>query len=896
MSTKKERQQTLVEWNATQAEYPENTHIHRLFEAQVQLTPEAIAVICEEHQLTYYELNVRANRLAHHLHALGVEPEALVGLCVERSMDMIVGLLGILKAGCVYVPIDPGFPPERLAFMLKDTRAPLLVTQEHLVEKLPERHPQLVCLDTDWPTIKLQSEANPSCEIKPGQLAYVIYTSGSTGQPKGVLVEHHALAKHCWAMVQVYQLEAKDCVLQFSTFTFDASLEQILPTLAVGAKLVVRGPEIWTPADLLDAVEDPGLTVINLPPAYWHHVLQEWVQVPDRLAGQRLRLVIVGGDRLLPEVLKLWQRSSLRGVRLLNAYGPTETTITATIFDIGAAREQLLENIPIGRPLPHRKIYILDEAGIPVPPGVAGELYIGGDLLARGYLNRPGLTSERFIADPFSEQLHARLYKTGDLARCLPDGNIEFLGRADQQVKIRGFRIELGEIEAVLSQHPAVNEAAVIAHEDATSDKHLVAYVALQKGQPATVEDLKSYISQRLPAYMVPSTFMLLEALPLMSNGKVDRRALPAPEPNRFTSKHSYVAPALPLHYQLVQIWEDLLDIHPIGIKDDFFDLGGHSLLAIRLFDRIVQVWGKKLPYSTLFAGATIEQLATALTEDVQIDSQAPLLAVQSAGKRPPFYYLHGQWEEEKAFHCYPLARALGPEQPFYIFKTHPLNGQQGLPALEEIAAAHIEAIRTVQPEGPYLLGGWCNGGLIAYEMARQFQREGQAVDLLVLLDPAFLVYPITYRMYRAALERVGSLLRIGQKKQLAWSFRLKHLFRSLSYTLRRREDPDPLTQSELLQNYPRLFDWIASGYRPRSLYDGKVTFFWTHGDEKERIERRSRKSWRDLEINYKSEVHLIPGDHITSRTTYLHVLAEHLDSCIRQAQASTSKEDGKRA
>ena len=497
------------------------------------------------------------------------------------------------------------------------------------------------------------------------------------------------------------------------------------------------------------------------------------------------------------------------------------------------------------------------------------------------------MTAERFIPHPFSDKPGARLYKTGDLARYWPDGTIEHLGRLDFQVKLRGFRIELGEIEAVLSQHPTVHQALVVAREDVPGDKHLVAYVVFQKDRSAMVDDLKSHAMKKLPAYMVPSAFVLLEKLPTTPNGKVDRRALPAPEPTRRTVRDAYVAPTLLLHHQLVQIWEDLLGVRPIGIKDDFFDLGGHSLLAVRLFERIAQVCGKRLPLSTLFAGATIEHLVNVLIGETKTDSQTSvqLLSVQVGGSRRPFFYLHGQWEEGMSLHCYPLARALGSDQPFYALDPYPLDGRQGfLPSLEDIAAEHIRVIRAVQPEGPYLLGGRCNGGLIAYEMARQLRAAEQAIDLLVLLDPDLLVYPFNYRLYRATIDRLSKLLLVRQEKKLDWYLHLRHVLRYLHYKLFRREDPEHLTLRDLHQNYPRVYEWIASGYRPPNLYDGKVTFFWTQTYYELKA---LRKGWRKVEANGSIEVHVIPGDHITSRTDFLSVLAEHLDNCIRKAQAS---------
>lgn len=884
--TEEERYQLLVEWNATQAGPPADQWVQQLFEAQVKRTPEAIALVCGDQQLTYRDLNARANQLAHYLRELGVGPEVLVGLCVGRSLELIIGLLATLKAGGAYVPLDPAFPPERLSFMLEDTQAPVLITQERLVEKLPAPHPRLVCLDADWQTITRYSAENPPAEATGEQLAYVIYTSGSTGRPKGVLSEHHALAAHCLAVIQTFELQAEDHILQFTPFTFDPSLEQILSALLVGARLVMRGEEIWSPADLLRAVKNFELTVINFPPAYWHQILQEWTRAPEQLLGHHIRLVIIGGDQPPLEIRDLWQQMPLRATRFLNVYGPTEATITATYFDVTAAQGRSLEKIPIGRPLPGRKLYVLDDAGNPVPVGVAGELYIGGDLLARGYLNRPDLTRERFIPDPFSQQPQARLYKTGDLVRYLPDGSIEFLARVDQQVKIQGIRVELGEIEEALSQHPAVRQVVVIAREDLPGARRLVAYAVLYEEQAISVNDLKAHVEKLVPAYMVPSAFVLLEELPLTSSGKVDRRALPAPELKRSLEQESFVAPALPLHHQLVQIWEDLFGIQPIGIQDDFFDLGGHSLLAARLFDRIEQVCGKKLPTTTLLAGATIAHLVEALTSEAQIVNKNALIALQTDGFKRPFFYLHGQLNDELALHCYPLARALGSDQPFYGLNPYLLDSQRGLPTLEEIAASHIKTIRAIQPEGPYLLGGCCNGGLVVYEVARQLRAQGQAVDALILIEPAFLVYPAPYRWYYNLFAGLGKLLHLSKSKRLDWALRLKHLLRILIYRLLRKEDPEHLTFRDLSKHYFLLYDWIILGYRPADLYDGKVTFFWA---KESNDGKQYRKGWRTIEAKGQSEIYNVPGDHMTCRTEHLPVLAEQLNSCIRQAQASES-------
>lgn len=635
--TEAERHQILVEWNNTAADYPRDQCIHQLFEAQVRHTSNAVALVYENMQLTYRQLNQRANQLAHYLQRLGVGPEVPVGLCVERSLEMIVGLLGILKAGGAYVPLDPAYPRERLAFILEDTQAPILVTQEHLREGLPRHSAQAVYLD--WDGISQESEENPESSVRAENAAYIIYTSGTTGTPKGVVIQHKSLVNYCEAARVAYALKPGDRVLQFATISFDASAEEIYPCLAYGATLVLRTNSMLDSVSLfLQKCQEWALTVLDLPTAYWHELTRK-IAVEALLLPPSVRLVIIGGERALPELVALWQSHVGQQAQLVNTYGPTEATIVATMHRVSGSTEAgaTLREVPIGRPIANAQVYLLDQYLRAVPIGVPGELHIGGVGLAREYFNRPELTAEKFIPHPFSTEPGARLYKTGDLARYLPAGDIEFLGRIDHQVKIRGYRIELGEIEAVLEQHPAIQEAVVVAREDIPGDKRLVAYVVPGREQTPTSSELRGIVLERLPNYMVPSAFVLLESLPISSNGKLDRRTLPAPERTGRELDETFVAPVLAVHQQLAQIWEELLDTQPVGIRDNFFELGGHSLLAVRLVDRIEQFWGKKISATTLLAGPTIEQLASVL---VQSEDTGPVVAsakVKADGSRRSF-------------------------------------------------------------------------------------------------------------------------------------------------------------------------------------------------------------------------------------------------------------------
>jgi len=607
--TQPEQHQLLVEWNDTQAEYSHDKCIHQLFEEQVQCTPDAVAVVFEDEHFTYHELNCRANQLAHYLKSLGVGADVLVGLCVERSLEMLVGLLGILKAGGAYVPLDPEYPQERLQFMLEDAQLSVLLTQQHLLEKLPEYQAQLVCLDTAWQSIAQSSDADLVNSISSENLAYVIYTSGSTGQPKGVMIQHQSLVNLTQVAIVEYGLRNSDRILQFASISFDVAAVEIYPYLSCGATIVLRSQEMLSSVQiLLQKCHDGNLTVLSLPTAYWHQLTFELVNANLSLPDS-VRLVVIGGEHPLEQRFRMWQQHIGEYPQLLNAYGPTEATVEVT-YKILSVNEQ---KNTIGRPIRNTEIYILDQYLQPVPIGVPGELHIGGAGLARGYLNRAELTNEKFIANPFEKAEKSKLYKTGDLARYLPDGNIEYLGRIDNQVKIRGFRIELGEIETVISQYAHVQACCVIARQDIPGENRLVAYIVPQKLVTITTSELRQFLSHKLPEYMIPQAFVMLEFLPLTPNDKVDRSALPAPDLQSDADK--YVAPRTPTEEMLVQIWAQVLKVEQVGIHDNFFELGGHSLLATQLVSRIRKIFQVELPLRELFATATVGELAQSIEQ-----------------------------------------------------------------------------------------------------------------------------------------------------------------------------------------------------------------------------------------------------------------------------------------
>ncbi|MDE0916282.1 MAG: amino acid adenylation domain-containing protein [Planctomycetota bacterium] len=616
MVTQAERQQLVVDWNQTASEYPRDACIHHLFEEHAASAPNAIAVVLGEERLTYGELNARANRLAHHLKRMGVGPEVVVGLCMDRSTDLTVALLAILKAGGAYLSLDPEYPKERLRHMLRDTRAPVLLTKEHLVTELPDNDALTVCLDADAEAIGKESDQNPEGSASAEQLAYVIYTSGSTGLPKGTLIPHRAVVRLV-RNTNFANFDADEVFLQFATVSFDASTLELWASLLNGARLVLFPTRRTSLEELGQVIQEHGVTTLWLTAGLFHQMVEQHVQ-----GLQGVRQLIAGGDVLSVSHVKQ-ALNQIEGCRVINGYGPTENT-TFTCCHPMMDSEDVGQAVPIGRPIANTTVFILDGQLRPVPIGVIGDLYAGGDGLARGYLNQPELTAERFIESPFSDKPGDRLYQVGDKARYLADGTIEFLGRSDSQVKLRGYRIELAEIETVLNEHDSIRDVVVAAREDTPGDKRLVAYLIATGDNTTDASSLREFLGGKLPDYMVPAAFMTLDEFPLTANGKVDRKALPAPEPDRSQSGASYTPPGSELEKIIAEIWQGVLKVDEVGTRDNFFDLGGHSLSLIRVHGAIQKHLGRKIPMVEMFRFPTVGALAVFLAGGAETQEGKP--------------------------------------------------------------------------------------------------------------------------------------------------------------------------------------------------------------------------------------------------------------------------------
>jgi amino acid adenylation domain-containing protein len=724
-----ERRTLLVDWNATNAEDRPDRCVHTLFEDQVARDPDALAVVGEETSLTYGQLNARADQLAQHLVELGVKPDDRVALCLRRSPDMIVAILAALKAGGAYVPLDPAYPAERLNWMLRDSGAQVLVACPDLATLLLKDAGHVRLVDPARFDGRPLAVPLPPTGVTSANLAYVIYTSGSTGAPKGVMVEHRNLANTLVQQRREGRVLQNDRVLQFASYGFDISAEEIFSTLWAGATLVLRPADfVGVDAAFVDWLERARITAAFLPTAVWRQWTTSLAEDPGLAPPKTLRRVMIGGEKADLRDLRIW-RAHAGESRLINAYGPTEATIMATTITYDAATPLPAHEVPIGRPVANTTLYILDAAGQPTPIGVAGELYIGGVQVARGYLNRPDLTAERFLPDPFVPR--GRLYKTGDLARYLPGGDVEYLGRNDFQVKIRGFRVELGEIEARLADHLAVREAVVLAREDQPSLKRLVAYYTSAADQePASAPLLRAHLLAALPEHMVPAAFVALPALPLTPNGKIDRKALPAPDGEAFAAR-LHQAPQGSTEQAVAQAWSLVLGLETVGRDDNFFELGGHSLLVVKVVNRL-KVLAPKLSPVDLFKHQTLAALAGHVDALGQGMGSGDPFEIRRGGAKTRLFLVHDGGGQ--LMYAPGLALTLDSERSVWGLPARPLTASHD-ETVRSLAAAQVERLRAIQPTGPYGLGGHSFGGLIAYEMAVQLRAAGQSVAFVVMLD-----------------------------------------------------------------------------------------------------------------------------------------------------------------
>lgn len=878
-----ERLQVLLACNDNRREFPAYPCVYHAFEAQAARTPGANAVEGNGQSLTYAELNARANRLARRLQQLGAGPESLVGLCIERSPDMLVGLLGILKAGAAFVPLDPAYPAERLSFMQSDARIDLLVTTTAVRDGLATGATHVICLDTDAALPSLPTD-NLNTSVSGANTAYVIYTSGSTGLPKGVLSTHSGLLNHNWAVIELLGLTAADRVMQFATLSFDTANEEIFPTLLCGATLVLRPP---TPVPGISEFEcwvrEQRLTMLDLPTAYWHTWVESFDESAPAPVPDCVRVVFIGGEAVHADHWRRWHKLVGPRVRMLDGYGPTEATINATEFESPLAVEYQGPFVPIGRPLANVRAYVLDPALEPSPIGIAGELYVGGAGVARGYHGRPELTAEKFVPDPFGGEAGARLYRTGDRVRRLVDGNIEYLGRVDRQFKLRGFRIEPAEIEAALRRHPDVSDCALLIRRGRTGGQ-LTAYLVPRRAPPDP-GGLRAFLKTLLPEYMLPETFITLESLPQTPSGKLDYAALEARPGDKAPPVPYVLMPRSLLERQLLQLWEAALGVAPIGVSDNFFELGGHSLLAVKLFTQIEKAFGRSLPVSLIFEAPSVEMLAKLLNQEGWEPVWSRLVGVQPHGTLPPLFCItpfgHG-------IEFYSLANQLGNDQPLYALVANRDGDPTRFKSVAHEAETYLAEIQMLQPHGPYFLLGYSSGAAPALEVAQLMHARGLEVALLGILDFGFHRQrsappvqewsrrAITFARLgpRTQLERVSSRMRGWLKKPLP---------AAAPVPAPRAATAQPAGMNRVKPSA------VPAAQRPRSRYDprtyqGHVSLFRTQEQGPERAKNLERV-WRQLAAGGLDVID-VPGDHFNlMQEPHVQVLAASITKCLAQAR-----------
>lgn len=892
-----EQQEILVGFNQTDTPAPLDQTYQQLFEAQVRETPNKTAVEFEDESLTYQQLNARANRLARQLQSCGVGPENVVALLSRRNIDLLTAIIAVIKAGAAYLPLDPGDPSGRHIQLLRQSKSVMALASGEFfagltlaIKNLPQAE-QIEVRRIE--KVGRASEKNLPSESSPKQLVYVIYTSGSSGTPKGVMIEQAGLINHIFAKLHDTDMDHSDTLAQIASQCFDSSVWQFLGPLLIGGKVrIFNDTEVRDPIALLNRIEDGEVTVVSTVPSMLRAMLETIAESEHgRWPLTKLKCMLEMGEALPADLCRQWMQLYPQQ-RMINAYGLTECSDDLTHYVVQEIPHEDQVRVPIGKPLANARFYVLDRELEPVPVGVIGDLYIGGIVVGRGYVNDPERTAQVFVPDPFTAEPGSRLYKSGDLARYLPDGKLDYLGRLDFQVKVRGFRIEFGEIETALRQHPAVKESVVAALDDDTGQKQLVGYVVLGK-ELADVEEIRASITNLLPAYMVPTVVVQLESLPLNSNGKVDRKALPKPDLFR-RNVGVYVAPRNHWELQLAEIWQQLLGIERVGVTQNFFDLGGHSLLAVRLLAQIRKRIGYELPLPSLIEAGTIERLAALLMRESGGIKNSPLVPIQRAGSKTPFFCVH---PGSGNVLCYlSLAQEMGGERPFFGFqdlntlRDHEEESDFEVP-LDRMAATYVETLLSVQPDGPYLLGGWSFGGFVAFEMAQQLRRQGKEVAMLAIFDTG----PVFDDLGRADdADLLAILCEESGLEVKAEDLRPFNTNEQLSYVSSQLKaaqlvpDDLPISWINRSVNIFKARIRVMMNYRFRA-YDGPITLFRaTEPDPSSEPINDPTLGWANL-CTEPVMIHEVPGTHASmARAPQVSVLAATLNHAIEQSELAT--------